>query len=266
MQDDSITSEPVARVFDKYLYKEDVKELIAIGTTPKDSARLVKRYLDSWVKQQLILNKARLNLSDQRTFNKIEKQLDDYKTSLIIYAYQQELVKQKLDTVVAYSEITDYYNENVDNLILRDNIIRARYMKIPKGAPDLQKARRWCVSELPEDLVALEEYGHQYAKSFLLRDQEWILFENLRLELGSGVSTELSRFRSGVLIELEDSLNVYLVYVLDLIKKDNPAPVEYEKKKIREIILNRRRSELITKMEVGAYQDGISKNYFELYE
>jgi len=263
--DDTENTKPVVRVFDNYLYKKDINALIALGTTPGDSATLVTSYIESWVKQQLVLNKAKLNLSEEQTFNSIEKQLEDYRTSLIIYAYQKELVKQRLDTVVSDREIADYYQENVNNLILKDDIIRVRYVKISKGAPNLAKARAWCASEDIEDLKALEEYCHQYAKSFFLTDKEWILVENLSLELGQEFKYGEEHFKPERLLETEDSLNLSFVYVLDRIQKDNPAPVEYEQKKIRDIILNRRRSELIINMEASAYKEGISNKYFEYY-
>jgi len=264
--DESTSSKRVARAFDKYLYTEDIVDLIPMGTSAKDSAILVNSYLESWIKQQLVLNKAKLNLSEQEAIKHMEKQLEDYRSSLIIYAYKKELIKQKLDTAVSDMKINEYYNDNVDNLILKDDIIRVRYVKIPKAAPDLDSAKKWCASELDEDITALEEYCHQYAKSYLLTEKEWILFENLKLELGSGFDSNNQEFEPNMMLESEDSMHVYLVYVLDLIRKENPAPVEYEREKIRDIILNRRRSELILKMEASTYQEGISKNYFELYK
>lgn len=265
LQDETKNDKPIGRVFDKYLYKEDIANLIPNGTSPDDSIKLVKRYLDTWVKQELILNKAQLNLSDNQAFSLIEKQLDDYRTSLIIYAYQQELIKQKLDTIVSDKEVQEYYNENANNLLLRDDIVRVRYIKVPKGAPKIKLAKIWCESKEEEDLVALKDYCHQYAKSFLLNDREWIILENLQMELGAEISINIESLEPEKLMERQDSLHIYLINILDLKEKDNPAPIAYKKNKIREILLNRRRSELISNMETNTYQDGLRKKYFEVY-
>ena len=266
LQEDAVNSQRVARVFDTYLYKDDIIDLIPLGTSPKDSAILVNSYLESWIKQQLILNKARLNLSEQEVISQMEKQLEDYRSSLIIYAYKKELIKQKLDTTVSNEKIREYYDENGDNLILKEDIIRVRYLKVPKAAPALDSAKKWCSSDMDDDIASLEEYSHQYAKSYLLTEKVWILFDNLKLELGPGFAGKDEELKPGTLYELEDSMNIHLVYVLDFMKKENPAPMEYERENIREIILNRRRNELILKMEASTYQEGISKNYFELYK
>ncbi len=119
---------------------------------------------------------------------------------------------------------------------------------------------------MDDDIAALEEYSHQYAQSYLLSENEWILFDNLKLELGPGFARKDEGLEPNTLFELEDSMNIHLVYVLDFMRKENPAPVEYERENIQEIILNRRRIELILKMEASTYQEGISKNYFELYK
>jgi len=264
--EDSGNSQRVARVFDTYLYKEDIVDLIPIGTSPKDSAILVNSYLESWIKQQLVLNKARLNLSEQQVISQMEKQLEDYRSSLIIYAYKKELIKQKLDTTVSDEKIREYYDENVDNLILKEDILRVRYLKVPKAAPALDSAKKWCASNMGDDIAALGEYSHQYATSYLLTETEWILFDNLILELGPGFARKDQELGPNTLLEYEDSMNIHLVYVLDFMRKGNPAPVEYQRENIQEIILNRRRNELILKMEANTYQEGISKNYFELYK
>ena len=101
--------EPVARVYDSYLYKSDIRIIIPQGISYQDSISLSKSYMDNWIRQHLILHKAELNLIDKSRYIGIEKQLQDYRNSLINYAYKKELIRQKLDTVVTDKEIEDYY-------------------------------------------------------------------------------------------------------------------------------------------------------------
>ena len=48
----------VARVFDKYLYLKDIRELVPAGTNKEDSVMLVKNFIDNWLKKNLVLQKA----------------------------------------------------------------------------------------------------------------------------------------------------------------------------------------------------------------
>ena len=64
---------PVARINNKYLYKNDLKKLFRHNVSPQDSINIVKSYVDSWVKEQLMLSKAELNLTEEEKNHKIEK-------------------------------------------------------------------------------------------------------------------------------------------------------------------------------------------------
>src|SRR5208283_4358284 len=90
---------------------------------------VARSYIDAWIHQRLVINQAEKNLtSDQMNFS---QQLDDYKNSLIIYTYENELVRQKLDTLVTDEDIENYYNANQQNFLLKDNIVQLQYVKLP---------------------------------------------------------------------------------------------------------------------------------------
>ena len=69
--------EPLARVYDKYLYVADIQGLINDKTSPEDSARIVSEYVENWVRQNLILRVAEDNL--QSALANINKQAEAYK-------------------------------------------------------------------------------------------------------------------------------------------------------------------------------------------
>jgi retron-type reverse transcriptase len=96
----------VARAFDSYLTKEDIQGLVPDGVTDQDSMNIIRNYIDNWVKQQVVLHNAERNLDDES--KNVEKQLQEYRSSLIMYAYERELVAQQLDTTVSMSEIEDF--------------------------------------------------------------------------------------------------------------------------------------------------------------
>ena len=95
----------------------------------EDSLSLARTYIDNWVRKQLLFQQARKNLSeDQMDFT---DQLEEYKNSLMIYAYENALVQQKLDTLVTDEEIENYYSANQNNFPLKDNIVQVQYIKLP---------------------------------------------------------------------------------------------------------------------------------------
>ena len=176
-------NEVIARVYDKEFYREDIGNIIPKGTASKDSLSILHNYLDNWIRQELILHRAESNISDKSVYEDIDKQLEDYKSSLITYAYERELVRQKLDTIVTDKEIDKYYNEHQDNFTLKDNIIRVLYLKVGKKDPKISKVKTWYKSESSSDRSLLEIYCHQAAINYFLDDNTWLLFDDLLKEI-----------------------------------------------------------------------------------
>ena len=170
-------------MFDKYLYESDIQQIVPKNVKGKDSVELVKNYVDNWIRQNLLLHKAEQNLNAEALSISIEKQLQDYRTSLITFAYEKELIRQKLDTNVSEAEIEDYYVKNPQNFQLKNNIIKVLYVKVNKSAPKLSKVREWCQSEKPQDRKLLEDYCYQFAENFYLDDSSWFLFDDLLKEI-----------------------------------------------------------------------------------
>ena len=86
--------DPVARVFEQYLYPSDISDAIPTGTSIQDSIILAKRYVDNWVKDQLMLHRAEQALTEEQ--KDFEKQIAEYHRSLVIFSYRQKLLQQKL--------------------------------------------------------------------------------------------------------------------------------------------------------------------------
>ncbi len=253
----------IVRAFDKYLYRSDLKGLLPAGTTPQDSIAILQNFIDNWIRQQVILNKAENNLSDDQ--KNVEKQLADYRNSLITFAYEKELVDQKLDTVVSLQEIEGYYKNNPDNFELKDNIIKVLYLKVEKNAPKIEKVRQWYKSNNPKDLALLEEYCHQYAINFFLDENTWLLFDDLLKEIPIKTYDKEQYLKNNRFIEIADSSTVYFVNIKGFKVKDGLSPLSFEKENIQNIILNQRKLKLIQEMEKKTYLEALNNKDFEIY-
>jgi hypothetical protein len=258
-------NEIIARVYDKEFYKEDIGNIIPNGTSSKDSLSILRNYLDNWVRQGLILHKAESNISDQLVNEDIDKQLEDYKNSLITYAYERELVRQKLDTVVTDNEIERYYNEHPDNFTLKDNIIRVLYLKLGKKDPKINKVKSWYKSESKSDRALLEAYCHQNAINYFLDDNTWLLFDDLLKEIPIKTYDEEQFLKNNRYVEIQDSSGFYLVNIKGFKIKDSLSPLSFEKENIRNMILNKRKLALIGEMEKNIYQEALKNNDFEIF-
>lgn len=253
----------IATVYNYNLYESDLAGVVPFGLTPEDSTRRAENFINSWVREMLLLSKAESNLPANDL--EMEKKLRDYKNSLIIYAYETELVHQKLDTIVSDDEIELYYNEHPNDFQLRDNIVKVIYVKVDKQAPDIPKLKTWVQSEKPADREELDKYCRQYATNYYLDDNSWLLFDDLLKEVPIETYNRELFLRNNRFVEVSDSTHIYFLNIKGFMTRNSQSPLSFERENIRNIIINKRKLELIDKMHDDLYNEAVENNSIKIY-
>ena len=118
----------IATIYDKVLYQSDLQSVLYEGISVNDSLFRTKAFIDNWIRRQLLIHQAENNIDKSEL--DFSRQIEDYRTSLIIYKYESLLIEQNLDTVVSEDEIAKYIEENsaveLDSLAVRDIILNIR--------------------------------------------------------------------------------------------------------------------------------------------
>lgn len=253
----------LAKVHDKYLYKEDITDLLGKMKGDKDSALIVANYIHNWIQQELLLQKAELNLrEDQKDFQKL---LYDYRRSLVIYAYQKEWVRLELDTNVSDQEISTYYEKNQGNFELKRSIVRMRFAEVFRTAPKLDQLEQLIQSEEAEDRDQFRDYCLQYAADYNDNDSIWIPIDQVLDKLPVHIEDEEHFLRNRKFIVNADSTSYYLLYIEDYKIKNDISPLSFEREKIRNIIINKRKLELLAKMKRNIFETALEKGNAEIY-
>ena len=254
---------PIARVGDAYLYPSDLNEDILNVADKNDSNEIKTRYINDWIRERLLLQKAQNNLEVDKL--KIDKMTENYRNSLITYRYESELIRQKLDTVVSDEEIESYYQSNKNNFELKDNIIKSIYIKVRKNAPKVEKLKVWYKSNDEKDKNALASYCYEYANNFFLDENTWLLFDNVLKEIPIKLYDKEAFLQNNRIIEIQDSAYLYLVNIKGFLIKNSISPLAFEKNNIRSIILNKRKVSLTKKMREEIYNEALKANLFDIY-
>ncbi len=252
----------VATAFDYQLYKSDLKGIIPIGTTKSDSIAIIKNFINNWIRQKIVLNKAEKNLTgDQKDFT---VQIENYRNSLLVYSYESKLINQLLDTVVSNEQIQAYYDKNADNFLLKDNIIKVNYVKLDVNSPNKAKIKSLLFSK-NESKNQLIDLCSKQAVNFYLEDDEWLLFNDLLKEIPIETYNQEAFLKNNRTIETTDENYYYLINVKDFKIKESISPLSFEKDNIRNIIINKRKLELINKMHNELFDEAVKKNDFKIY-
>ncbi len=262
--DNNGREEPLAKVGDKYLYHADLPVMLTSGLSNEDSSSISDSYIKKWIRKQLLLQRAELNISSEQQ-KEINNQLEDTRTSLIIYQYEKQMINQKLDTLVEEDEILNYYSDNMSNFVLDENIIKALFVKIPIDAPNISRVRNWYRSDRSEDLTELESYCYQFAEKYDDFDEDWISFDKLLKELPVAVNDQERFLRYNTYIENDDSLYHYFVNIREYRLKTTTAPIEYVADNIKSIILNNRKIQFLIDLENSIFNDALNRGEFEVY-
>jgi hypothetical protein len=254
----------VARVNDTYLYYDDIKDLVSEGTTKEDSILLVQNFINRWATQQLFVDGAKLNLSEsqQETFNKLVNQ---YKNDLYTKAYIEALVKRSIDTTVTNDEAKEFYQANQDIFKLNEDLIKFRYVHVDENMIDFKKIQEKFKRFNKNDKKELDSISIQF-KSYSLNDSIWIKVSQVINKI-SIITPENKNelLKKSNFVQLKDSLGVYLMQINDVLLRSDTAPLEYVKPTIDQIVINKRKLELIKELEKDITKDAIKNKQFEVY-
>ena len=256
--------EVIARVNGSYLYEEDVNSLISENTSPEDSALLVSNFINRWATQKLLIDRAKVNLSveQQKEFDKL---VQNYQNELYAKAYTDAIVARQLDTGISREAAQQYYEENGENFLLNDDLVKLRYINLSKENSDFEKIRTMLRRFNEEDKSALLDMAIQF-NSYSLNDSVWVKTKQVYDKIRPLTPQNNQEFlKNQNFLQLEDSLGVYLISVEDVKLRNEQAPLEYSLPNIKQILLNKRKLELIKKLEKDITQDAIKNNNFEIY-
>ena len=252
-------NDALARVGDEYLFIEDIKELSY--SEGKDSTTIINNYINRWINDKLLLEKAIQNLpEDQIDF---DKQLKEYHNSLIIYAYETQIINEKLDTNISSGQIHDYYLENIDNFLLREDLYQILMIQVLPSAPNKDSLKIWFLETDSLEFDKLEDYCRSYSQNCILDSTSWITEESLLNYMGLKDVSEFY-YQKGKNI-MEDSTRVIYFDFINKRAANEYAPLEYVKLKIKEIIKNQRRIVLLNDIRNQIVKSASLKGSYEVY-
>src|SRR5690606_3463044 len=194
-----------------------------------------------------------------------QPQDEEYNNGLNVHEYQQALVSQKLAPVVTDTEITQYYASRHELFSLKQPILKASYIRLRPDAPELDRVKRLFLSTDFEDQDILEKYCARYATAFSLRDTSWQYADNLAKQIPLSRIGEENYNRTGRIFEIIENNELYLIILHDSKFRDTRSPLPLVYGNIRNLILNKRKIDLVDQMQKSIVADARKKNNIEIY-
>jgi len=255
---------PVARVGNSYLFQDELIGIAPGGVIAEDSVARVTAYVNSWVRKQLVINEAMKNIDIDEL--EVERKVLDYRYSLIGYEYQNYYIRQNLNDSVSDQEIEEYYKARLDNFILKQNIIKGTYIKVPKTAPRTQQIKGLMFSKKTKDQTDFKSYCIGFSAAYHMGDSSWIEFDKLVVNSPLfDIPNKVQFLRNNNYYETSDNEFLYFLKIDGYKISDNVSPLEFVKQDIKNIILNKRKVELARKLEDDVYENAAKRKDFEVF-
>ncbi|HET8804102.1 MAG TPA: peptidyl-prolyl cis-trans isomerase [Aequorivita sp.] len=258
------SKEAIARVNNNYLYEEDIANMIPENTSAEDSTIIVNNYITRWATQQLLIDQAKINLTPDK-LNQYDKLVKEYQNDLLTEAYKNVIVNKQLDSIITEQEYKEYYETNKENFKLKDLLIKLRYVQLPLNYEGLAAVKEKLNRYNTKDKISLNSQDYQFVSSNF-NDTVWVKKEVLLHVLPVIRTNSEQVLKKSNFSQLQDSLGVYLVKIENVLHPNDTAPLSYVKPTLKQIILNKRKLELIKKLETDITKDAIETNNFEIFK
>ena len=255
---------PLVQVGNHILYQHQLAKVMPVNLSMVDSSLWADDYITKWTKKELLILNAEKNLTEEQ--KDVHEELEEYRNSLIAFRYKNELVNQKMDTIVSQQEIMEYYEGHKDKFFLTQDILKAIYIKMPVEVADPDMLKNLCSDENPSKISELEEYCLSYAKRYDKFNDQWVsarlVLDNTPVEIN-----DLERFlRRNKFIESKDDDYFYLVCIRDFRFTGQPAPIDYVESQVKNLILNARKIQFLKQIEEDVYKEGIDNNRVKIFK
>ena len=257
--------EPIARVNDNFLFFSDIQDSLDENMSQNDSMLAVNSAINNWASKKLLYEKAIFNLSNSKQ-NELDLLVKSYESDLYISNYEKDWLKTRVDTIVSNDQLESYYNDNKNKFRLRQDILLARFIELPIENFNKTQIVRSFKRLNFQDKIYLDSISLQFKSSFI-NDSVWLrpelFFNKFKIENKINYNRYFKKKR---FFEIKDLESLYLVYISDIQKKNDYAPMTYVKPTLVQILLNKRKLEMKKQLKIDILKRGIAEYDFEIYD
>jgi hypothetical protein len=257
------TSKVIAKVKTQELYLTDLQGALPKGTSKADSTIFAERFIDSWIRKQLLFLNAKENTKTDET--EINRKVEDYKYALLTYEFEKQYLSKKLTSNITDKEIQEFYDKNKQEFELRQNIIQAFLVKVPLSVAGGTTLKNLMNSTKKEDLETLSKYCSQKAVSYTLSDSTWVDFEQLTEQTPfRQIPNKVDFLKNNRFVEMRDSSYSYYLKIKDFKISEQTSPLEFVKERIKSMILSQRKTMIIQELETELYKKAQENKQIEI--
>ena len=258
---DNNSNDLIARAGENFLYQNQLPSF----SSEQDSILRYLNYIETWAKEKILYDLSLTNLSQSKK-NDLDLLVEKYKVDLYINSYKDLIVNSRIDSIVTDQEIESFYNMNIDNFKLNENLLKYRYLKAPSDNINISRIRRYIQRLNESDREFLDSLNFQFA-DLKINDTVWFTEREVISSIEFINQKNKSNYmRINRLYELEDDQYTNYFIVKDLLKSGNIPPLSYLYDRIKSNIINQRKLNLIQNINKEILNDALKSSKYEVFK
>ena len=254
----------IAKVGDKTLTFEELLEKVPNNIERLDSTVVVNEIINNWALNELLIKNAEMNLSELEK-NRLKKNSNEYYNNLLVSTYKNKIASVNSDTLVSQNDIAEYYDTNLNNFVLYEDIVQVRYIRLNKNNFNINEIKRRFRRFNRDDIIFFDSISLQLL-NYSLNDSIWINKDLFFKKINVLDDEEIDRIvKKTLYIVKEDSLDVYLVKINRFKGINDKAPLTYIYKRIEELIINKKKVDFIKNFDTEIIENAKQENIFKVF-
>lgn len=258
------SDDEVARVGDKILYKSDLKDLYQPNMSKDDSLKITNNFIESWARKQIILQKAKYNLSSKEEAD-LEDMVKQYEEDLLINSYKAALVSQNIDSVISDADIEDFYTANNQIFNLNEDLLRYRMISFQFND---KKANKMKELFKKNDSISRSELltGDYLFQSIQMNDSIWIKYTDFihKYPFAKQINKD-ELLQSNHIQEYKEGNITHYIYVKSALRRGETAPLQFIKDDVKKMIIHQKKLKYLQDLETKLIQEAIQNNTYEKF-
>jgi hypothetical protein len=261
---DESANSPIVKVGSKVLTKQVLDENIPAGLSHNDSIIEAEYYIRNWITDVLMYDIAEKNTGSMEHINQL---VENYRKSLVIYQYQEQLINEKVVKTISEQDLYNYYKDNKEKFKLDQYLIKGVFLKVPIEAPDIEEIRNSYKSVSSQaSREKLERFSVRNAVTFDYFLDKWVSFDELKNNWPAASRKAVTLETGRNYFEQQDEVHCYFLNVTEFLSPDDFAPFEYAKPVIQEMLVNQRKIDFLKQTEDDIYQRAVDKGDIKFYK
>lgn len=216
------------------------------GLSEKDSMEFYKLLLKQKLTEEILYKKSvkEISISDS-----VEKQIEQYKKQLYINSLREKL-SQNVDTVVANKELLKFIQSLNLPQIPHNGFMKAKLVAFHHKTPGLEKINQLLSNANEKEL---KSFCIKYAETYQIELNTW---QNpVQFLAKTPFSQQLDKYTNKGTYKLEEDDYLYFLYVKEVIKPTQSAPIEVLTQLYKPLLLAKRKEEAWEKYSQNAYNE-----------